>query len=46
LMISGYADDVVGSHGIVLDPSCFLQKPFTFHALSAKIRGILDKTSN
>jgi two-component system, cell cycle sensor histidine kinase and response regulator CckA len=46
LMISGYADDAVGSHGIVLDPSCFLQKPFTFHALSAKIRGILDKTSN
>jgi PAS domain S-box-containing protein len=43
LMISGYADDAVRKHGIFLDPSCFLQKPFTFQALSAKIRGILDK---
>lgn len=46
LMISGYADDAVWRHGIALDPSCFLQKPFTFQALSAKIRGILDKESN
>lgn len=45
LMISGYANDAVWSHGIALDPSCFLQKPFTFQALSAKIRGILDKES-
>ncbi|MCU1333035.1 MAG: sensor hybrid histidine kinase [Candidatus Angelobacter sp.] len=43
LMISGYADDAVRKQGIFLDPSCFLQKPFTFQALSAKIRGILDK---
>jgi DNA-binding response OmpR family regulator len=42
-MISGYADDAVWRHGIALDPSCFLQKPFTFQALSAKIRAILDK---
>lgn len=46
LMISGYADDAIWRHGIALDPSCFLQKPFTFQALSAKIRGILDKESN
>ncbi|MGZ4871902.1 MAG: response regulator [Candidatus Angelobacter sp.] len=46
LMISGFANDAVWSHGIALDPSCFLQKPFTFQALSAKIRGILDKESN
>ncbi len=46
LMISGYADDVVSRHGISLEPACFLQKPFTFHALSAKIRTILDKDSN
>ena len=45
LMISGYADDAVLRHGISLDPSCFLQKPFTFQALGAKIRGILDKTA-
>jgi DNA-binding response OmpR family regulator len=43
LMISGYADDAVLSHGISLDSSCFLQKPFTFQALGAKIRAILDK---
>ena len=43
LIISGYADDAVWRHGISLDPSCFLQKPFTFQALSAKIRAILDK---
>ncbi|HET9166000.1 MAG TPA: ATP-binding protein, partial [Candidatus Angelobacter sp.] len=43
LIISGYADDAVWRHGIALDPACFLQKPFTFQALSAKIRSILDK---
>jgi len=46
LMISGYSDDAVPRHGIVLEPACFLQKPFTFQALSAKIRSILDKHSN
>jgi len=46
LMISGYANDAVRQHGISLDPSCFLQKPFTFQALSEKIRGILDKDGN
>jgi two-component system cell cycle sensor histidine kinase/response regulator CckA len=43
LMISGYADDSMLSHGISLDSSCFLQKPFTFQALGAKIRAILDQ---
>jgi PAS domain S-box-containing protein len=46
LMISGHADDAVSRHGISLDPSCFLQKPFTFQALSVKIRGILDREIN
>jgi two-component system cell cycle sensor histidine kinase/response regulator CckA len=46
LMISGYANDAVRKHGISLEPSCFLQKPFTFQALSEKIRGILDKDGN
>src|ERR1043166_223746 len=43
LVISGYGDDAVLSHGIALDSSCFLQKPFTFQDLGAKIRAILDK---
>jgi len=42
LLISGYADDAVLRHGISVDSSAFLQKPYTFHALSAKIRAILD----
>jgi two-component system cell cycle sensor histidine kinase/response regulator CckA len=43
LMISGYSDDAITNHGISLDPTCFLQKPFTFQALGVKIRQILDK---
>lgn len=43
LIISGYADEAVLRHGISLESSCFLQKPFTFQALGMKIRGILDK---
>ncbi|HEY2359983.1 MAG TPA: response regulator [Candidatus Angelobacter sp.] len=43
LIISGYGADAVWRHGIALDPSCFLQKPFTFQALSAQIRAVLDK---
>ncbi|HWF04098.1 MAG TPA: response regulator [Candidatus Angelobacter sp.] len=45
LLISGYTDDVVSNNGISLDPSCFLQKPFTFQTLGAKIRGILDNAA-
>ena len=43
LIISGYGADAVWRHGIALDPTCFLQKPFIFQELSAKIRAILDK---
>jgi PAS domain S-box-containing protein len=45
LMISGYANDDMPRHGILLDPACFLQKPFTFQALSAKIRGMIKNGS-
>ena len=45
LMISGYANDDMPRHGITLDPACFLQKPFTFHALSSKIRNMVQKSS-
>ncbi|HET9838318.1 MAG TPA: response regulator [Candidatus Angelobacter sp.] len=41
LMISGYANDDMPRHGITLDPTCFLQKPFTFQALSEKIEKLL-----
>ena len=46
LMISGYADDAVPRHGISLDLSSFLQKPFTFQALGTKIRALLDKNGH
>ncbi|HEU4414286.1 MAG TPA: response regulator [Candidatus Angelobacter sp.] len=46
LMISGYANDDMPSRGTPLDPSCFLQKPFTFQALGAKIRAILEKNGH
>ena len=42
LVVSGYADDAVLRHGILLGANCFLQKPFTFQALGAKIRTLLD----
>jgi DNA-binding response OmpR family regulator len=45
-MISGYADDAVLGHGISLDISSFLQKPFTFQSLGIKIRALLDKNGH
>ena len=46
LMISGYANDDVPRQGIALDPFRFLQKPFTFQALSARIREMIGKSSS
>jgi two-component system, cell cycle sensor histidine kinase and response regulator CckA len=46
LLISGYADDDMPRHGICLDSSNFLQKPFTFQALGKKIRGLLEKSGS
>jgi CheY-like chemotaxis protein len=45
LLISGYANDDMPRHGISLDPACFLQKPFTFQALSGKIREMVKSGS-
>jgi two-component system, cell cycle sensor histidine kinase and response regulator CckA len=43
LVISGYADDSVIRHGIFLETTYFLQKPFTFQLLGSKIRKLLDR---
>ncbi|HKD14481.1 MAG TPA: ATP-binding protein, partial [Candidatus Angelobacter sp.] len=43
LVISGYADDAVIRHGIFLESTYFLQKPFTFQLLGSKIRKLLDR---
>jgi two-component system cell cycle sensor histidine kinase/response regulator CckA len=45
LVISGYADDAVIRHGIFLETTCFLQKPFTLQILGNKIRKLLDKSN-
>jgi two-component system cell cycle sensor histidine kinase/response regulator CckA len=42
LYISGYADDAVVRHGVIVEGTPFLQKPFTPLALSGKIREVLD----
>jgi CheY-like chemotaxis protein len=42
LFLSGYAQDVIATHG-VLDPTeSFLAKPFTATSLLAKVRKVLD----
>ncbi|MBU1222110.1 PAS domain S-box protein [Myxococcota bacterium] len=43
LFMSGYTADVIASSGIIKEGINFIQKPFTAHLLTAKIREILDK---
>ncbi len=43
LFMSGYPDDAVVRHGIIDADMNYLQKPFTFNALTQKIRELLDR---
>lgn len=42
LFTSGYTDDAILRHGIIDKGADFLQKPFTFEALSRKVRALLE----
>lgn len=42
LYISGYTDEMISTRGGVQPGMHFLQKPFTFDALLAKVREVLD----
>jgi two-component system cell cycle sensor histidine kinase/response regulator CckA len=42
LYMSGYADEAIVRHGVIVDGTPFLQKPFTPLALNQKVREVLD----
>jgi PAS domain S-box-containing protein len=43
LYISGYTDDAIVRHGLLLHSAGFLQKPFTRDTLALKVRSVLDR---
>jgi two-component system, cell cycle sensor histidine kinase and response regulator CckA len=42
LFASGYTADVIAHHGVLDKGVNFIQKPFSIHNLSEKVRNILD----
>lgn len=44
LFMSGYSGDVIAHHGVLDEGVNFIQKPFSKHALAAKVRQVLNGT--
>jgi PAS domain S-box-containing protein len=42
LYMSGYADEAIVRHGVLVEGTPFLQKPFSLRALVRKVREVLD----
>jgi len=42
LYMSGYTEEIIASHGILDLGGQFIQKPITYHSLTAKVREVLD----
>lgn len=43
LFMSGFTANVIAHHGVLDDGIHFIQKPFSVHTLSAKVREVLDE---
>jgi DNA-binding response OmpR family regulator len=43
LYMSGFTNDAVVRHGVLVDDMCFIQKPFSPDALALKVRSVLDQ---
>jgi FixJ family two-component response regulator len=44
LFMSGYTADAIAHRGVLDEGIEFLQKPFTVHGLTSKVRSVLEST--